>query len=165
VLHAGHGDAVIAPRRVYHSAALADIVRQRLLHVDILAGLAGEHGHAGVPMVGRGDMDGVDVLALQQTPEILVSRAVRSGPFTGMFGVGQIDIRCCAILHSGGLPHTIGNGQSARSASHQAHHHPVIGAKDLASSRHRTRGGADEFPSLHVTTTFTPWRYRSQTSG
>ena len=54
-------------------AALEDIVRQGLFHVHVLAGLTGPDRHQGMPMVGRGGGDGVDVLALQQLADIRVA--------------------------------------------------------------------------------------------
>ena len=50
--------------------AFPDVVRDGLLDVDVLAGLAGPDGVEGVPVVGRGDGDGVDVLVLQQLADV-----------------------------------------------------------------------------------------------
>ena len=46
-------------------------MRQRLLDVDVLAGRAGVDRHRHVPVVGRGDQHGVDVLAGQQLVIVL----------------------------------------------------------------------------------------------
>ena len=40
-------------------------------HVDVLARLAGENRHPGVPVVGRGDHDGVDFLVVEHAPEVV----------------------------------------------------------------------------------------------
>ena len=53
-------------RRLDHLAAFGDRQRQRLLAVHVLARLAGVDRHQRVPVVGRGDDDGVDVLAVEQ---------------------------------------------------------------------------------------------------
>ena len=55
-----------------HGLALGDGQRQRLLAVDVLALAHGVDGDQGVPVVGRGDDDGVDVLAVEQLAEVLV---------------------------------------------------------------------------------------------
>jgi len=52
-------------RRLDHPLALADGVRERLLDVDVLAGLAGQNCHFGVPVVRRGDDDDIDGLVRQ----------------------------------------------------------------------------------------------------
>ena len=41
-----------------------------LLNIDILAGLHGPDGAEGVPVVRRGDGDGVDVLAFEQASDV-----------------------------------------------------------------------------------------------
>src|SRR5262249_39841139 len=51
-------------------AALLGEERDRLLDVDVLAGGAGEHGHQGVPVVGRGDDDGVHVAVVEELAEV-----------------------------------------------------------------------------------------------
>ena len=43
-----------------HLPGLVDLVRQRLLAVDVLAAEDRRHGDGGVHVVGRGDVDGVD---------------------------------------------------------------------------------------------------------
>src|SRR5262249_37527134 len=52
--------AAVLAGRVDHQPALADVVRARLLDVDVLARGAGEDGGRGVPVVGGGDEDRVD---------------------------------------------------------------------------------------------------------
>jgi hypothetical protein len=53
-------------------AALVDIVRDGFFDVDVLARLAGPDRGEGVPVVGRGDGDGVDVFVLQRVAHVLV---------------------------------------------------------------------------------------------
>ena len=80
--NAGPGSAAAALRAVLHDAvvlaggldgdpALVDVVAARLLDVDVLAGLAGPDGHQGVPVVGRGDGDGVEVLVFEGLADVL----------------------------------------------------------------------------------------------
>ena len=49
-----------------------DGVGQRLLDVDVLAGSHGVDQHLAVPMIRRRDEDGVDIVAIEDTPVILV---------------------------------------------------------------------------------------------
>ena len=51
---------------------LVDRERERLLAVDVLAGLHGVDADLGVPVVGRADDDGVDVLAVEDLAVVLV---------------------------------------------------------------------------------------------
>src|ERR1019366_1649268 len=65
---------VILARRRHNLFGLEDIVRARLLDVDILAGAAGVDGHQGVPVIGRGDGDGVDRLVFEELAIVPVNR-------------------------------------------------------------------------------------------
>ncbi len=70
---------------------LPDVVGERLLAVDVLAGLRGEDRDVGVKVVRGGDQDGVDRLfLLQHDPEVLVDGALVAG---GLPGVGLLDLR------------------------------------------------------------------------
>ena len=64
--------------RVHHRAALGDRRREGLLAVDVLAGLDRVDRHDRVPVVGRGDADGVHVWIREQRLVVLVEPA-RSG--------------------------------------------------------------------------------------
>ena len=55
---------------------LGDGQRQRLLAVDVLAALQRLDGHQGVPVVGSGDGDGVDVLVFEQFAVVGVALGV-----------------------------------------------------------------------------------------
>ena len=69
-LRAGLDDAVVFARRLDHLAAFPDVVRDRLLDVDVLARLAGPDDDQRMPVVRRGDGDGVDVLVFEQLADI-----------------------------------------------------------------------------------------------
>ena len=57
-------------------ARLTDVVGERLLAVDVLAGLHRQDRDVRVQVVGRGDEDGVDgLLLLEHDPEVFVHRA------------------------------------------------------------------------------------------
>ena len=64
-LHADLHDAVVFASRFDRFAAFPDAVRKRLLDVYIFAGHAAEHGERAVPVVRRGDHDGVDRLVVE----------------------------------------------------------------------------------------------------
>ena len=52
--------------------AFLGVVGAGLLDVDVLAGLEAEDGHGGVPVVGRGDGDDVDVFGGEDLAEVLL---------------------------------------------------------------------------------------------
>jgi hypothetical protein len=82
---------VVLARRLHHRAAFGDGHRGRLLDVDVLAGLAGEHGHQRVPVIGGADDDGVDALVVEDAPEVGMLRGGR-GHFGGLRQVGRVDV-------------------------------------------------------------------------
>ena len=57
--------------------ALVDLVRQRLLHIDVFAGFHRVDDHAGVPVVRRRDDDGFDAFVVQQLA--IVAERFRAG--------------------------------------------------------------------------------------
>ena len=67
---AGLHHALVFARGLHHLLALFDVGAGGLFHLDIFACLAGFDGHVGVPVVGRGDADGVDGLVGQDVAEI-----------------------------------------------------------------------------------------------
>ena len=50
----------------------ADVVADRLLDVDVFAGLQSPDGRQGVPVIGRGDADDVDGLVVQDAANVLL---------------------------------------------------------------------------------------------
>ncbi len=100
----GHGsllatdleDAALFAHGADHGSALGHGECHGLFHVDIFAGEGGVDGMEGVPMVGAGDNHGVDVLALEYTPVILVNVLVINVEFSGeVAGAGEVDIADC----------------------------------------------------------------------
>ena len=61
---------LILPGGIAHELTLVDGVGKRLLDVYVLAGLAREHGQAGVPVVRGGDDKAVDVLIVEYPAEL-----------------------------------------------------------------------------------------------
>ena len=64
-------DDVVPLRGLDHEPALADVVAGRLLDVDVLAGVGGEDRPRGVPVVGRGDPHGLDLLIVEHLSQVL----------------------------------------------------------------------------------------------
>ena len=66
-------------RGVYHRASLHNRVANRLLHVDMCAGLHRGDGNERVPVVGRGDNDDFRFLLVEQLPVVAVEIRFVSG--------------------------------------------------------------------------------------
>ena len=64
--------AAVLSGRGHHLPAFPHVVGERLLDVDVLARLAGPDRGQGMPMVGRGDDHGVDVLVVEQFADVAV---------------------------------------------------------------------------------------------
>ena len=66
LLHARLADAIVDARRLDDHRALVDAQGEGLFAVDILAGVEGVDGAAGVPVVRRCHVDGVHLFHLEQ---------------------------------------------------------------------------------------------------
>ena len=76
------------PGGFYHGAAFGHAMADRFFAIDVLASLGRGDAGEGVPMIRRGDDDGIDVLAREQFPKINESGA------TFVSSVG----RCAGIM-------------------------------------------------------------------
>ena len=97
LLAAGLQDLAGVLDRLHHGQRLGDGQRQRLLAVDVLAGLHGLDGDLGVPVVGRGDQDAVEGLVVDQVAVILdLGLEVLEAPLAHLLGgalaVPDIDV-------------------------------------------------------------------------
>ena len=72
LLAAGLEDAVVFGDGGDHGAAFGDREGEGLFAVDILAGAGGLDGGDGVPVVGKGDEDGVDIGRSEDVAEVFV---------------------------------------------------------------------------------------------
>jgi len=131
-----------------------DLVRHRLLHVNILARLAGPDGLQSMPMVGRGDGDGVDGLVVENLAHILEAlRRLLPAGFHALYETGHVrlvDIRNGHQLHVGqGCPFPE-VAATAASTPHNCDAHSVVGTgKHALSGSHRRRGAHKEVSSIH----------------
>src|SRR5262245_10843732 len=85
-LRAGLANAVEFAGGLDDAAAFADVVADRLLDVNVLAGLHGPDGGQGVPVVGRGNADGVNRLVFENLADVL---DVFGGEALLLLGVGH----------------------------------------------------------------------------
>ena len=87
VLSAGLKDSAPAAHGLDDAPALVNVERNGLFAIDIFARFDGIDAHEGMPVIGRGDHDGVDVIARQQFPVIIVSGASLAPPVAAVNGV------------------------------------------------------------------------------
>src|SRR5262249_16750828 len=72
---------VMLPRQLHGDAAFPNVVAARLFNIDVFACLSGPDRHQGVPVIGRGDGDGIDVAVLQGAAYVLhFARLVAAAP-------------------------------------------------------------------------------------
>ena len=84
MLHTGLNNAVRSTGSFNHGSPFTDRQSQGFLHVNILARLAGQNGWHGVPVIGRSDVDGMNIIAFEDPPKIFVGLgSVRSKTFPG----------------------------------------------------------------------------------
>ena len=143
--HAGIG-ARLAPMLAYSVVLLhrphqltpfKPVVRAGLLHVNIFAGLAGPDRHQRVPVIGRGDGNGVNIFVLKQPSNV----AVRFGPCQPhLFRVTEtlVQYAFVDIAHASDFgPRNVGEALemivAAAPESTNCQPHPVIGPKYCAS--------------------------------
>ncbi len=77
LLHSDLTDAVVYPRGLDDARPFVDGERERLLDVNVAAGIQGIDGAGGVPVVGRPDEHCVDFLLLEQRPVVGVGLRLR----------------------------------------------------------------------------------------
>src|SRR5438445_529307 len=99
-LRSGLADALVTFSSLDDAPAFADVVADRLLNVDMLAGLETPDGRQGVPVVGGRDADNVDRLVVEDAADVLlVLRGLVLGPFGGRHRLA--DHRLIAIADGG----------------------------------------------------------------
>ena len=102
------------------------------LHVDVLAGLTGEDGSQGMPVVGRAHDDRIHALVVQHAAEVLD----HFGPFTcdvfdslgSILEEPRVDIGQVGDLRVAALGKTPGHAVSPPADSHESQHDPFAGA-------------------------------------
>jgi hypothetical protein len=72
LLTANLNDALFVPHRFHKTLAFVDGQRERLLGINIFAGLHREQVYEGMPVIGRTGDDRVDIVPLHQFSKILV---------------------------------------------------------------------------------------------
>src|ERR1051325_9359465 len=77
----------------YELSPFIDTMRERLLHIDILSGLARPDCRQRMPVVGRGDGDGIDFLIVERLTDIFV--------FLWRFPLGALDNFCASLQNIG----------------------------------------------------------------
>ena len=139
----GH-HALVLLDRLGHATGLVDRVGHRLLAVDVLLRLAGVDGHLGVPVVGRGDDHGVDVVVLQDLA-IVDLGLLAAGLGLGVLAVAVVDVghgddvdELPLLLH---LEEVADVGLGAAAWAEDGEVDAVVGADHLADGRVGERPG------------------------
>jgi len=158
VLRAHLHDPIVAARCPDHLAPLVDRPAQRLFAIYVFASLAGHDRDGGMPVVRRSDQHRVDVLPIQDMPEIRVHIAL-ADPLPGRGGAVLIHIanggdRAARVVVDGQQTHP------APAASDQGRRHalvgrPLIGSTQNVAGDHSRRDQARSRTAQKVTPI--PW--------
>ena len=133
---------LVPPGGFDQQPSLANVVRNRLLHVDVFARLAGENRSRGVPVIGRADDDGVQRGIVEQDPHVADRMALRDVEMLRRTGPALIvriaTVRNCRIRV---VPSVVGVVGAAPAAPDQSHADPFIGTSAYARRRERRGDG------------------------
>ena len=132
-LSTGLDDTVILARRLQHLLSFEEVVADRLLHVDMLARLAGPDRGEGVPVVTAGDSNHIDLGIVQDPPEVRLCFRPLSGlflqfgrflghsPFVRIADDGDFDVvKVRGLIHQTSSP---------KPSANQSHPDPVVGSR------------------------------------
>ena len=95
LLHAYLTDAIVDARGLDDERAFFDFEGERFFDVDIFTGIERIDGDAGVPMVGRGDEDDVDLFRFEKFAMFLIAFGA------GGLGLGLVDAGIVDVAHGG----------------------------------------------------------------
>ena len=137
--------ALVPSRGGDHEFALARVVRGGLLDIDMFAGGAGEDGRGRVPVIRRGDEEGIHVLVVQDAPKILHAPGRFRSSEVGLLRARQarlVNVGQIGDLDVGDLLERLHMIEAA-AQPHHAHHQFLAGAfGGLRSGEKRCSGKA-----------------------
>ncbi|MFO0927219.1 MAG: hypothetical protein U0736_09295 [Gemmataceae bacterium] len=153
-LNAALDDSFLAAGDLDHAPALDDGERQRLLAVDVLAGLAGVDRLQRVPVVRGDDHHRVEVGPLQQLAVVVVLLGLAADLGGGEVEVRLVDVadrRDLAVLVlQKGVEHLV----AAVAQADEADAHAVVGAEHAAGAEggggQAARGGVGELSTAEA---------------
>jgi len=125
-------------------AALDDGERERFLDVNVFARAAGVDAHEGVPVVGGGDHDGVDVVAVEDAAVVFIGVGGRAGGFDGAIAIGRDEVADGGDVLIGELFGRPEEGGAAVADADEAEADAVGGALDLRIGGGGEGGGLGE---------------------
>ena len=129
-----------------HPPPLVDGLRERLLDIDVLARPTGGDGLQGVPVVGRGHHDGVDVGPIEELAKIIEEHGLAAQLLAGLFQGRLADVAQGGHLGVGIFQKGPDQLHAAIGHADQAQSHPIVGPQHVrglgGGKRGRRRGGS-----------------------
>ena len=145
----------------HEQVSLGGIVATGFFDVDVLAGVEGHHGHGRVPVVGRGDDDGVDGFIVEEAAEILISFGLLSSGvghhFLALDDGARIDITDTVDLTVLGPGESVGKLGATAVGPENSNVYAVVRPRDgglgVSGQAQREAGGgeggvAEEFAAI-----------------
>ena len=127
LLRAGLHDPIVSPCGLDHRPAFRHVVSQGLFDVHVLPRLTGEHGGNRMPVVGRGDQQRVDVVAVEHAAEVAVRRDVWAEPRLRPLGLRQVNVADGHNLDVGRLAEASSDKRPSPAAPDPADADPLVG--------------------------------------
>ena len=180
-------DALIFAGGLHHGAGFVNGEGERLFAIDIFARFAGGDGEEGVPVVGRGDDHGINVLPRQQITEVFILGAALEvldafdavklvHRFAGEHAASGVHIADRDHLGVGHLEEVVGEAAALDASADDAHGDAVVGTfagnrgrvEEAGGGESRRRGGFEELSPtqlvLHGRQCLALWRRRQTNS-
>jgi hypothetical protein len=129
-----------------HPPAFLHRQRQRLFDIDVLACATGIDEHDGVPVVGRGDGDGIDVLVVDDTAPVLVFDWRGAGLLHGEIHVVLAQVADCSGDLIAMLEEGVMDLVAAIAKADVAHSQAVVRAENSAIAECGGGGRAESAP-------------------
>lgn len=142
-------DAVVFAGGFNALAAFKDVVAAGFFDVDVFAGLASPDGDEGVPVVGRGDGDGVDAFVFQELTDVGVGGDFGCVVFFQLIDSAANDVVVNVAesgdADAGNAPEAVDVGASASVDADDGDSDVFVGAEDLGvrMSQRQAEAGAD----------------------
>jgi len=120
-------------------STLTDIMRARFFKIHVFACLTRADGYNGVPMIGSGYNDSVDIFILQYTPKVCIGfrRSVLEG-FNFLRPLSKnpaINVTYSRYFGATGLDKAPGHGHSLGANAYRSNMYPFVGAADTSGDK------------------------------
>ena len=148
LLHAALEDLFAGADGAGEDGAFFERVGDRLFEVDVFAGGEGVGGHADVPVVGRRDEDGVELVVEDFAIVDVRGGGVAGGATFDGFAARRVDVADGDDLVAAGAVGGVEQVAHASAGADDADAKSVVGAEDAGGGESGDAGGDDEIATI-----------------